>query len=68
MALDSRALSLSRDSFVIAIARVYLKVVFALAMRVLHLAKIMTLSESLTSGWLPTGFAVGASMAYGVFG
>ena len=48
MALDSRALSLSRDSFVIAIVRVYLKAVFALAMRVLHLAKIETLSESLT--------------------
>lgn len=68
MALDSRALSLSRDSFVIAIVRVYLKAVFALAMRVLHLAKIKTLSESLTQSWLPTGLAVGAGMAYGVFG
>lgn len=68
MALDSRALSLSRDSFVIAIVRVYLKAVFALAMRVLHLAKIKTLSESLTQRRLPTDFEVGAGMAYGVFG
>lgn len=68
MALDSRALSLSRDSFVIAIVRVYLKAVFALAMRVLHLAKIKTLSESLTQCRLSMSFAVGAGMDYGVFG
>lgn len=66
MALDSRALSLSRDSFVIAIVRVYLKAVFALAMRVLHLAKIKTLSKRLMQRGLPIDFAVGAGLAHGV--
>ena len=62
MALESRALSLSRDSFVIAMVRVYLKVVFALAMRVLHLAKNLGLSDCLTQEGLSMFVTVCASV------